>query len=267
MAIDEDDLRRVVREEINKVLGSALLGAISDIVTNGVINGKGGRLSRRNLDPGLSAKRSAAAKIMWEKMKSKLSTGLPTPKPKKKKASKPKAAELFEETVPSEQNASKVNAHLDAQPQLPGSRVFLAYAAAYRLRYGEFPVRNAKVNSQLKQLVDRLGAEESGPVSAHYVGLNEPLYVKAGHCLDLLLRDAERLRTLWKHGASSADGAPARPWWEVWSGIEEQGKELGIDPEENPQVYRAAVLRAAFTAGRLPEPIAVKLGVASASTS
>lgn len=143
----------------------------------------------------------------------------------------------------------------------PGTRVFLDYAAAFKERYGEFPVRNAKSSSLLKQLVGRLGADEAPPVAAYYVGLNDKLYAGSGHCLSLLLRDAEKLRTLWKQGAQGTTEAPARPWWETWTALQAQGDELGIEHDENPTVYRFAVLRAAFVAGRLPEPIARKLGV------
>ena len=139
--------------------------------------------------------------------------------------------------------------------------MFLDYAAAFKERYGEFPVRNAKSSSLLKQLVGRLGADEAPPVAAYYVGLNDKLYAGSGHCLSLLLRDAEKLRTLWKQGAQGTTEAPARPWWETWTALQAQGDELGIERDENPTVYRFAVLRAAFVAGRLPEPIARKLGV------
>jgi hypothetical protein len=77
-----------------------------------------------------------------------------------------------------------------------------AYALAYERRYAAPPVRNAKVNAQLAQLVARIGPEEAPPVAAHYVGSQNRLYVGAGHCVDLLLRDAEKLRTEWATGRS-----------------------------------------------------------------
>lgn len=154
---------------------------------------------------------------------------------------------------------------LAPEEQTPSSRAFLAYAGAYRMKYGEFPVRNAKTNALLKQLVGRLGDGEAGGVAEYYLTLNDKLYAGSGHCLTLLLRDAEKLRTMWKQGATPGNGAPAapaKPWWEgSWSALEAQGDELGIDRDENPQIYRAMVLRAAFKAGRLPEEAAIKLGV------
>lgn len=74
------------------------------------------------------------------------------------------------------------------------------YAEAYAARYGAQPVRNARVNGQLAQLVVRLGADEAPAVAAFYVQTRTSLYVAAKHCTDLLLRDAEKLRTEWATG-------------------------------------------------------------------
>lgn len=81
-----------------------------------------------------------------------------------------------------------------------------AYALAYQVRYGTQPVRNAKVNGQLSQLVKRLGAEESPLVAAFYLTHNKPLYVSSRHATDLLLRDAEGLRTEWATGIKATTG-------------------------------------------------------------
>lgn len=75
-----------------------------------------------------------------------------------------------------------------------------AYSTAYRDRYGATPVRNAKVNGILANLVDRLGVDESPRVAAFYVTHNARAYVQATHTVDLLLRDAEGLRTQWAQG-------------------------------------------------------------------
>ncbi len=78
-----------------------------------------------------------------------------------------------------------------------------AYASAYHARYGAAPVRNAKVNGTLSRLVDRLGAEEAPQVAAFYLTHNKPFYVSSRHSTDLLLRDAEGLRTEWATGVKS----------------------------------------------------------------
>lgn len=76
------------------------------------------------------------------------------------------------------------------------------YKAAYEQRYGIAPVRNAKVNSQVKSLVQRLG-EEAGLVAEFYVyNVNESFVVKKTHDLGVLLSGAESYRTQWATGRS-----------------------------------------------------------------
>lgn len=82
-------------------------------------------------------------------------------------------------------------------PATASSAVWAAYSAAYQGKYGVTPVRNAAVNGQLAQLVGRLPADEAPLVAAFYVGHKNGLYVAAMHPTNLLLRDAEKLRTEW----------------------------------------------------------------------
>ena len=65
------------------------------------------------------------------------------------------------------------------------------------------PVRNRKANAQLCQLVDRLGATEAPQVATFYLTHNKPFYVSARHPVNLLLQDAEGLRTQWATGIKS----------------------------------------------------------------
>lgn len=81
-----------------------------------------------------------------------------------------------------------------------GIATWNAYAEAYYLRYHVQPVRNQTVNSHLKRLVDRLGQEEAPQVAAFYLSHNKPFYVTARHPTNLLLKDAEGLRTEWATG-------------------------------------------------------------------
>lgn len=74
--------------------------------------------------------------------------------------------------------------------------VWNAYADAYSQRYGVDPVRNAKVNSMIKQVVDRIG-KDAVHVAAFYVQHNEFQYIRSTHSVNLLLRDCESLRTQW----------------------------------------------------------------------
>ena len=80
------------------------------------------------------------------------------------------------------------------------SAIWAAYSTAYFNRYGAEPVRNAKVNGQLAQIIDRLGADEAPHVAACYVGSSNAFYVARRHSVDCLLRDCESLRTEWATG-------------------------------------------------------------------
>ena len=92
------------------------------------------------------------------------------------------------------------------KPTPPTRETWAAYKAAYLQRHGADPVSNAKVNSQIKQFVERIGQDESPGVAAFFVGSNRGLYVSAKHPVNLLLRDAESLRTEWatnRHGTET----------------------------------------------------------------
>ena len=88
----------------------------------------------------------------------------------------------------------------------PSADTWQAYADAYRARYRIQPVRNAKVNSQLKQLVERLGKAEAPSVAAFYLTHNGPFYVQKRHPVNLLVADAEGLRTQWATGVKATSG-------------------------------------------------------------
>lgn len=75
-----------------------------------------------------------------------------------------------------------------------------AYDAAYAQRYGVKPVRNAKVSSQLKQFVKRIGFEESPQVAAFFVSHANSFYIRKSHDVGSLLADAEKLRMEWATG-------------------------------------------------------------------
>lgn len=80
------------------------------------------------------------------------------------------------------------------------SLAWAAYAGSYRERYRSEPVRNRQANALMCQLVDKLGADEAPSVAAFYVTHNNPFYVKKLHPLNLLVLDAEGLRTQWFTG-------------------------------------------------------------------
>ena len=62
----------------------------------------------------------------------------------------------------------------------------------------------------LASLLRRLPVAEAPEVAAFYVRHNAALYVRAGHAVDLLLRDAEKLRTEWATGRIITDASPSK---------------------------------------------------------
>ena len=74
-----------------------------------------------------------------------------------------------------------------------GSLVWDAYAETYQNRYGAAPPRNAKTNSQCKQLVDRLGTEKALATVRWFVRSNNRWHVTKGHGLGVLLADCESI--------------------------------------------------------------------------
>lgn len=78
--------------------------------------------------------------------------------------------------------------------------VWERYKAAYQGRYNVPPIRDAKVNSQVRQLVNRLG-EEAAPVAEFFVvSVNEAYVVRNCHDIGVLLKGAAGYRTQWASG-------------------------------------------------------------------
>ncbi|MCK9802114.1 hypothetical protein M1B34_31755 [Pseudomonas sp. MAFF 302030] len=84
--------------------------------------------------------------------------------------------------------------------QIANTNTWDAYTIAYLERYGVEPVRNAKVSSQVAQLVKRLGAEEAPQVAMFYVAINDSFFIRASHEFGLLVARAEGIRTQWLTG-------------------------------------------------------------------
>lgn len=80
-----------------------------------------------------------------------------------------------------------------------------AYAGAYQQRYGVPPTRNRAVNGQLAKYLERVPLEEAPDIAAFYVQSKRGLYASAKHPVNLLLRDAEALRTEWLTGRQGTD--------------------------------------------------------------
>lgn len=77
--------------------------------------------------------------------------------------------------------------------------IWAAYSMAYTNRYGVQPVRNAKVNRQVNDLLKRLGAEAAG-VAEFFVSINDGYLIRSCHEFGSLLAKAEAYRTQWMTG-------------------------------------------------------------------
>lgn len=88
----------------------------------------------------------------------------------------------------------------DTELQTACKETWKSYSSAYFARYGTEPVRNATVNSQVKSFVKRLSYDESPQVAAWFLDHTASFYVSGGHGFNLLLKDAEKLRTEWATG-------------------------------------------------------------------
>ena len=119
---------------------------------------------------------------------------------------KPSAVVLACDATPRPSAKPRQSRPRPAEGNSDAAAVWAAYADGFRRRYGVDPIRNAKVNSQIVQLVKRLGADESPGVAEFYTCHNRGLYTSARHCVDLLLRDAESLRMEWVTGQTITDG-------------------------------------------------------------
>lgn len=79
--------------------------------------------------------------------------------------------------------------------QLACKSTWASYSAAYQARYGIQPVRNAKVSSQVKQFVQRVGQADAPAIAEFFVRLNDQFVVKRSHDFGTLLANAEGYRT------------------------------------------------------------------------
>lgn len=86
--------------------------------------------------------------------------------------------------------------------QIACQATWSAYKAAYIGRYGAAPLQNLKINSQIKQFVQRVGMETAPRVAEFYLAVNTAFYVQKLHPVGNLLADAESLHTQWATGTT-----------------------------------------------------------------
>lgn len=250
-SVDDDELDRLAGRIVAKL--AAILQPLIQPV-----RGPDYRLSQQALEQRRAASLAAREKRLNPPPKRRKKIPVPNPDPET-------TATSASSEIPAPKKTGKLSTDSSTAPT---NGTFIAYAAAYKLRYGTFPVRNAKVNGMLSKFLQRVATDEAPMIAAYYVASESPLYVRAKHCVDLLLRDAEGVRMEWVTGRKDVQRingshvtTVSKPWWEVWPELEAQGDELGIERGDNPTIYRFEVLRAAFVAGRLPEDVATQLGV------
>ena len=116
-----------------------------------------------------------------------------------------------------------------------------AYAAAHEARWKARPLRSAKANTLLKQFLAQVPAEEAPDIAAFYVDHPGAFYVTRMHPLDLLAKDAPKLRTEWVTGrrvnAESArrqEQTEANPFYRIAREMQSQEEQHAdvIDAEE-----------------------------------
>ncbi|MDI3357009.1 helix-turn-helix domain-containing protein [Pseudomonas sp. UYIF39] len=96
---------------------------------------------------------------------------------------------------PEQEKRTKAKVEADRQEACRG--IWTSYAAAYFDRYQTEPVRNATVNTQINNLLKRLGADEARFVAAYYVSIQDAYLIRSCHDIGSLLAKAEAYRTQW----------------------------------------------------------------------
>lgn len=105
--------------------------------------------------------------------------------------------ELVSPEVPKTKKAKPEEVQ-DTALQAACRATWTAYSAEYASKYGIAPVRNAKVNANVKAFVQRIGYDEAPGVAAFFVTrVNENFVVRKMHEFGLLLTSAESYRTQW----------------------------------------------------------------------
>lgn len=145
---------------------------------------------------------------------------------------KRRAAALARWEKPKKRTKNMQSDAIAMQKDASASEAWRAYQDAYCARYGVPPVRNATVNSQMKQFVGRVGAEEAPAIARWYVQSNVARRVAAKHSVGLLLMDGEGIRTEWaigrdvtQHEAAQKDRTQANG--NVWNALIEEARHAG----------------------------------------
>lgn len=84
------------------------------------------------------------------------------------------------------------------------AKLWEAYAAAYQQRYqGALPIRDAKTNSTLCKIIDRVGEKEAIQLAWFYLSHPKAYYTQRSHDVGIFLQDLQAIRTDWVTGKYS----------------------------------------------------------------
>jgi hypothetical protein len=82
-------------------------------------------------------------------------------------------------------------------PLPPTTPTWDSYSEAYEKRHGVRPADGKAERGKLMRFVEKVPKAEAPEIAAFYLTHNDALYIRAKHPIDLLLRDAQKLRTEW----------------------------------------------------------------------
>ena len=102
--------------------------------------------------------------------------------------------------LPKKRQPPKANPDEENALQNACRETWNAYGSAYHEKYGTDPIRNAMINKFIKNFVTRIGYEEAPQVAGWYLTHTDGFYNKCGHSVQLLAKDAEKLRMEWATG-------------------------------------------------------------------
>lgn len=89
----------------------------------------------------------------------------------------------------------------------PSSEVWVVYRQNYVARYGVEPLRNARINAQLGQLVTRVGLEDAQQLAAFFLQHPGRYYGQRQHAVGDMLRDCEQLVVQMRRGQHHTEHA------------------------------------------------------------
>lgn len=104
---------------------------------------------------------------------------------------------IGKDMIGEDRNTCVTKPKIDTSPEAALSgKIWVTYVTEFFIRYGVKPVRNAKVNGQIRQLAKRLG-NDAIEVVKFYLTHNDAWYLKNQHPIGGLLQNAEGLHTQW----------------------------------------------------------------------